>query len=137
MLDEITKWSELPTVSMIKYDVGTHVRCMEFHTADGASSEKAGGFSLDKEQDFSEKEVGKIICQAISTNDAVTRIEFFDRNGDPIVKMVGSSSLSGVEKVTEIAKDEKLVGFQIDHDGNVVYGASFVIAKSGAVVNNE
>ena len=98
MLDEITKWSELPELSMIKYDVGTHVRCMEFHTADGASSEKAGGFSLDKEQDFTGKEVGKIICQAISgSGDAVTRIEFFDRKGDPIVKMVGSSSLSGVE----------------------------------------
>jgi hypothetical protein len=95
-LEDITKFSELPTLSKIKYDIGSHIRCLEF-SFDDKASEKAGGFSLDSTFDFTDKEVGKIICQSMGSNEACTRMEFFDREGVKIVGMAGSSTLNGQE----------------------------------------
>jgi hypothetical protein len=54
------KFSEIPTLTKLEYDEGTHIRCMKIFMSDGTESEKAGGFSLDKNFDFSSHDIGKI-----------------------------------------------------------------------------
>jgi hypothetical protein len=54
------KYVDIPTLAKLEYDDGTHIRCLKFHMSDGTSSEKAGGFSLDKNFDFSSHDIGKI-----------------------------------------------------------------------------
>jgi len=79
---------------------------LKFHTSDGKSSEKAGGFTLEKIYGFQGKEVGKIVYQAMRDGtDACTRLEFYDRAGAIIIMMNGSSSLGGVEKTFTIDAD--------------------------------
>ena len=60
-------------------------------------------------------------------------MKFFDRKGNVLVDMKGSQATNS-SQVVELATNEKLVGFKVSHDGNVVHAIAFKIAKPGTEV---
>lgn len=70
--------------------MGSHIRCLKFHWSDDTSSDKYGGFTLDKNKDFSDHDIGKIDVYKMRDQNTLARLTFFDRKGDVIVNMQGS-----------------------------------------------
>lgn len=64
----INTYSKLSSLKKMEYDIGTHIRCMNFHMSDGTVSDKAGGFTLAKTFDFTDTNIGKITVK-ISNSD--------------------------------------------------------------------
>ena len=60
-------------------------------------------------------------------------MKFFDRKGNVLVDMKGTQATNS-SQVVELAANEKLVGFKVSHDGNVVHAIAFKIAKPGTEV---
>jgi hypothetical protein len=92
------------------------------------SSEKAGGFSLDKNKTI-DSDIGKIEIQTLSNDGKVGRIAFYDRTDRLMVEIKGSYGLNGDKQVTVLSENEKLAGFEIYANEYVVMGAQFKIAK--------
>jgi hypothetical protein len=97
--------------------------------SDGTSSEKAGGFSLDKNFDFSSHDIGKIECQVHRNEDCIGRIAFYDRDDNLVVEIKPNTGLSETIKTVKLEEDEKFCGFEAHHNSNVVYGFGVKIAK--------
>jgi len=130
---EKTPYCKLATFTKLEYDVGTHIRCMKFFMTDpisktNATSEKAGGFSLDKNKAIDE-DIGKIEVQTLSNDGKVGRIAFYDRQEKLIIEIKGSYGLNGDKQVTLLSENEKLAGFEIYANEYVVMGAQFKIAQ--------
>lgn len=128
-----TPFCKLANFSKLEYDIGTHIRCMKFSMCDPISkvatnSDKAGGFSLDKNKNI-DCDIGKIEIQTLSNDGKVGRIAFYDRKDKLIVEIKGSYGLNGDKQVTILAENEKLAGFEIYANEYVVMGAQFKIAK--------
>lgn len=92
-----TRFSDLPSLKRLEYDIGTHIRCMKFVMGTEANllnSEKAGGFSLDKNKAIDES-VGKIEVQTLSNDGKIGRVAFYDREHKLMVEIKGSYGLNG------------------------------------------
>lgn len=63
-------------------------------TKNSIVSEKAGGFSLDKNK-MIDTDIGKIEVQTLSNDGKVGRIAFYDRQNTLIVEIKGSYGLNG------------------------------------------
>jgi len=122
-------FEELPLLEKLEYDIGTHIRCIKFFTSDGRSSEKAGGFNLDKVRAIKGEDIGKIEVQTLSNDGKVGRIAFYDRKKSLLLDLKGSYGLNGDKHVTDLGENEVLAGFEIFANEYVVMGASFKIAK--------
>jgi hypothetical protein len=61
--------------------------------SDGKESEKVGGFSLDKKYDFEDQEIGKVLFKKRSGDNYVNYMEFWNRKGDQLLKLEGSSTI--------------------------------------------
>jgi hypothetical protein len=55
-----TPFKELATLKRLEYDTGTHIRCMRILMTNDTSSDKVGGFNLEKNKSFENIEVGKV-----------------------------------------------------------------------------
>jgi len=120
---------ELPLLEKVEYDIGTHIRCIKFSTSDGRSSEKAGGFNLDKVRSIKGEDIGRIEVQTLSNDGKVGRLAFYDRQKNLLLDLKGSYGLNADKHVTELGENEVLAGFEIFSNEYVVMGASFKIAK--------
>jgi hypothetical protein len=53
-------YKEMPTITKIMYDVGTHLRCLKIFLSDGTESQKSGGFELENTKELNGEDIGKI-----------------------------------------------------------------------------
>lgn len=124
-----TPFNELATVKRLEYDTGTHIRCMRILMSNDSSSDKVGGFNLEKNKSFENMDIGKIEIQTLSNDGKVGRIGVYDRQDKSLVDLKGSYGLEISKQITKLDEDEKLVGMEIYANEYVVMGVSLKIAK--------
>ncbi len=88
-----------------------------------------GGFTLAKNYDFSNDDIGKIELQCHSDGTTLARIQFFDRDDKSLVEITTNYGYAKDIQTFLLEEDEKLVGFETHSNENVVYGLSLKIAK--------
>ena len=69
-------FSELPCLTLIEYDVGTHIRCIRVNNSLSQSSMKVGGFELRKELNFEGRRIVKVVFSRFRREKKVGGVEF-------------------------------------------------------------
>ena len=77
--DENSSFNSIPILRKVRYDTGSHIRCLAFQMTNGRKSDQIGGHSLKKEANFEGKDVGKIECFRLKNEEYIGRMIFYDR----------------------------------------------------------
>ena len=128
---ETLPFKELPRLVRVQWHVRHNICNIKFHMSDGNSSPDLGNeYLVEKDHHFGDNIIGMIEIQEIEKEDAICRLEFFDREGLSLLLIKGSPALKVDVHTTIIGPDEKLCGFRINHKRPLVIGMEFNIAKA-------
>jgi len=127
---KVMSYNQIGNLSKIEYDIGITIRTVRLTLSNGMSSDKIGGNHLESSQNVNCRHVGKIEVQLIAGENQVGRFAFYDRGtGKLILEVRKNGELNPQKETTELAENEKMAGYDFYHNGTVLYGVGFRIAR--------
>ena len=124
-------------MSKIEYDIGATIRSVRLTLSNGVKSEKIGGNNLINSQEVNCRNIGKIESQCIAGENQIGRFAFYDRADKLILEVKKDGALKEEKKTVELEDNEKVAGYDFYHNGTVLYGVGFRIAKRKASSGSE
>ena len=123
-------WEEIPQVKTIQWDIGSHLRCMEWIMSDGTSTDKVGSYLVEKVQSFlGNAEIRRIEgYERLPSND-IGSIHFYNGQEEKLLSF-GLNLAECKSNFTEliIEPNQKIIGFEASH-GMVVNSLRLKLAS--------